>query len=65
MASWDVAIICNTGLMPACGLVWEARHAPVLVFEGLLKHTNHTFGKLFFGNEYVYALLKRSYLVLL
>ena len=32
IASLDVATICITGLMPACGLVWEARHVPVLVF---------------------------------
>ena len=51
--------------MPACGLVWEARHAPVLVLERLLKHTNHTLGKLFVGNEDVYAILKRSYFLLL
>ena len=61
MASWDVAIICITGLMLASGLVWEARHAPVLVLERLLMHTNHTLGKLFVENEYVYALLKRSF----
>ena len=61
MTSWDVAIICITGLMPVCGLVWEARHAPVLVLERLLKHTNYTLGKLIVENEYVYALLKRSF----
>ena len=60
MASWDVALICITGLMPAGGLVWEAGHAPVLVLERLM-HTNHTLGKLFVENEYVYALLKRSF----
>ena len=61
MVSRDVAIFCITGLMPACGLVWEVRHAPVLVLERLLMHTNHTLGKLFVENEYVYALLKRSF----
>ena len=53
----------KTGLMPARELVWEARLTPVLVLERLLKHTNHTLGKLFVGNDYVYALLKRSYIV--
>ena len=33
MASLDVAIISITGLVPVCGLVLEARHAPVLVLE--------------------------------
>ena len=47
--------------MAACGLVWEARHAPVIVLERLLMHTNHTLGKLFVENEYVSALLKRSF----
>ena len=50
--------------MPAHGLVWEARHLSVLVLERLLKHTNHTLGKLFVGNDYAYALLK-IYIVLL